>query len=57
MLLSLPGAVVLDFDGDGIAEVDYRQTKHFLITRDFLNAPDQFFKHLFAAEPEQEPNR
>jgi predicted ATPase len=57
MLISLPGAVVLDFDGERIAEVDYRQTKHFLITRDFLNAPEQFFKHLFAAEPETKQDR
>ena len=27
--------------------IDYRDTKHFLITRDFLNRPERFFKHLF----------
>jgi len=54
ILLSFPGAAVLDFDGNRIEEVDYRQTKHFLITRDFLNAPERFFKHLFAVAPGQE---
>ena len=54
ILLSYPGALVLDFDGDRIEEVDYRETKHFLITRDFLNSPERFFKHLFGAPPEQE---
>jgi IS4 transposase len=28
-------------------EINYRETKHFLITRDFLNSPERFFKHLF----------
>jgi predicted ATPase len=55
MLLSLPGATVLDFDGAGIEAVDYRETKHFQITRDFLNAPERFFKHLFAAAADNEP--
>ena len=37
---------LFDLDGDTIREIDYRETKHFLITRDFLNSPDRFFKHL-----------
>ena len=49
MLLSFPGATVLDFDGARIEPVDYRDTHHFTITRDFLNGPERFFKHLFAA--------
>jgi hypothetical protein len=28
-------------------ETTYHETKHFLITRDFLNSPERFFKHLF----------
>ena len=48
ILLSYPGAVLYDLDGDTIRETTYRDTKHFLLTRDFLNAPEQFFKHLFA---------
>jgi predicted ATPase len=47
IILSYPGAVLFDLDGDGIEEIAYRDTQHFLITRDFLNAPDRFFKHLF----------
>jgi predicted ATPase len=49
ILLTYPGAVLFDLDGDRIQEVDYRETKHFLITRDFLNGPERFFKHLFGA--------
>jgi predicted ATPase len=49
ILLSYPGAVLFDLDGDRMQEIDYRETKHFLITRDFLNSPERFFKHLFGA--------
>jgi predicted ATPase len=49
ILLSYPGAVLLDLDGDTIEEIDYRQTRHFLISRDFLNSPERFFKHLFGS--------
>jgi predicted ATPase len=48
MLMAYPGAVVFDLDGELIREVNYRDTKHFLITRDFLNSPERFFAHLFA---------
>lgn len=47
IILSYPGAVLFSLDGDAIQEIDYRETKHFLITRDFLNSPERFFKHLF----------
>jgi predicted ATPase len=54
IILSYPGAVLFSLDGDAIQEIDYRETKHFLITRDFLNAPERFFKHLFAAADDTE---
>lgn len=47
IILSYPGAVLFSLDGDAIQEIDYRETKHVLITRDFLNSPERFFKHLF----------
>jgi predicted ATPase len=47
IVLSYPGAVLFSLDGDAIQEIDYRETKHFLITRDFLDSPERFFKHLF----------
>jgi predicted ATPase len=47
IILSYPGAVLFDLDGDVIREISYRETKQFLITRDFLNSPERFFKHLF----------
>jgi len=39
---------VLSFDGGKIQPVDYRETEHFRLTRDFLNAPERYFRHLLA---------
>jgi predicted ATPase len=50
IILSYPGAVLLSLDGDTIEEIGYRETKQFLITRDFLESPERFFKHLFRGE-------
>jgi predicted ATPase len=47
IILSYPGAVLFSLDSDAIEEIDFRDTKQFLITRDFLNSPERFFKHLF----------
>lgn len=53
ILLAFPGATLLSLDGDAIREVAYTDIDHYKLTRDFLNAPDRFFKHLFA-EPSGE---
>ncbi len=50
ILLTLPGARVMSFSDDGIEEVDYRSTEHFRLSRDFLNAPERYFRHLFDAD-------
>jgi predicted ATPase len=47
IILSYPGAVLFSFDGDGIQQIDYQDTEHYRVTRDFLNAPERYFKHLF----------
>jgi len=47
ILLTLPGARVLSFSDAGIEEVDYRNTEHFRLSRDFLNAPERYLRHLF----------
>jgi predicted ATPase len=56
IILSYPGATLFSLDGDAIQEVDYRDTKHFLITRDFLNSPERFFKHLFGTSGDMGPD-
>jgi predicted ATPase len=47
IILSYPGAVLLNLDGNSIREVAYNETEHYRVTRDFLNAPERFYKHLF----------
>ncbi len=49
IILSYPGAVIFSLDGDTIREIAYRESDHYLITRDFLNAPEKYFKHPFDA--------
>ena len=53
IILSYPGAVLFSLDGDSIREIGYRETEHYLVTRDFLNAPERFFKHLFGTAREE----
>ena len=50
ILLTLPGSVVLSLDGGRLHEVPYEETEHFQLTRDFLNAPGRYFRHLFARD-------
>lgn len=53
IILSYPGATLFSLDDGCIRPVEYKETKHYQITRDFLNAPERFFKHLFERdEPE-----
>ncbi len=46
MLLTFPAAQILSLDGGKLRSVSYEETDHYQITRDFLNAPGRFYKHL-----------
>jgi predicted ATPase len=46
ILLSYPFATVLDLDNN-LKEIDYKETEHFKLTKEFLNNPEPFFRHLF----------
>jgi predicted ATPase len=50
MLLTFPGATVLSLAGGSILPVRYQDTEHYQLMRDFLNSPERFYRHLFAAE-------
>jgi len=52
ILMAFPGATIFSFDGDTLEQVAYRDTEHYRITRDFLDAPERFLRHLL--EPEGE---
>ncbi len=46
ILLALPGATIWSFDERPPAAVAYEDTEHVRVTRDFLNAPGRFLRHL-----------
>ena len=35
--------LILCFDGDRLRTVEYRDTEHYRITKDFLDAPERYF--------------
>jgi predicted ATPase len=47
IILSYPGATLLSMDDGDIREIGYRESNHYVLTRDFLNSPESFHKHLF----------
>jgi predicted ATPase len=50
ILLAYPGAVLLGLDRGPIHAVRYEDTDHYRLTKEFLDAPARFFKHLFERE-------
>ncbi len=46
MLMTLPGAQVLEFSEKGIRPVHYSETEHFRITKYFLNNPERVLHYL-----------
>ena len=46
ILLAFPGARIYSFDRVPIGEVDYASLDHVTLTREFLNAPERFLRHL-----------
>ena len=50
ILITCPGACVYQFDGNGVRQVDYRDTEHFQLTRRFLNDPQRMLNLLLNDE-------
>ncbi|WP_368834444.1 AAA family ATPase [Mycobacterium intracellulare] len=50
ILMAYPGAIIYACTDSGINQVAYRDTEHYLITRDFLQAPEQFLHELLDVE-------
>jgi predicted ATPase len=46
MLAALPDASILLIDGDRFMETPYDELEHVRVTRDFLNAPERYLRHL-----------
>jgi predicted ATPase len=46
ILMALPGARIYSFDRHPVQQVKYEDLDHVTVTRDFLNNPERFLKHL-----------
>jgi len=47
ILMAFPGASILDFNNCPVAEVAYDELEHVTLTRDILNNPQAFLRHLY----------
>jgi predicted ATPase len=43
--MTLPNATIFQF-GENIEKVNYEETEHFSILKNFLNNPEAFLRHL-----------
>ena len=46
ILMAFPNAQILEFSSDGIKNVDYNQTEHYRITKQFLDCPERMLRYL-----------
>jgi predicted ATPase len=44
--MAAPGATIHSFDGGVVRPVAYDDLEHVRFTREFLNAPEAFLRHL-----------
>ncbi len=50
ILLTFPGAGIISFDHGPLEQIDLQETSHFKITRDLLNNPEMYWRHLAATD-------
>lgn len=46
ILLAYPNATIISFDGGSVRKASYEELEHVTITREFLNNPEAFLRHL-----------
>lgn len=46
ILMTFPGAEVLEITADGINSVDYKDTEHYMVTKRFMDAPEKILESL-----------
>lgn len=50
ILMAFPGAEVFELSEEGMKHVSYKDTEHFLVTKQFLNDPDRMLRYLLQEE-------
>lgn len=48
ILMAFPGATILYIDGAEIRKTPFKETIHYQFTRNFLNNPEEFTRHILA---------
>ena len=46
ILMAYPNAQILQFTENGVEEKAYRETEHYKLTKQFIDAPEQMIKYL-----------
>ena len=46
ILMAYPGAILYQLSEQGIAQVSYRETEHFILTKQFLDHPERMLRYL-----------
>lgn len=46
VLMTFPGAEVLEITDEGIQSVDFKETEHFIVTKRFMDAPEKMIEGL-----------
>jgi predicted ATPase len=54
IILAYPGAVLLSLDSNEIRQVEYTDTEHYQVTKQFLASPERYFRHLFSVDPDDD---
>jgi predicted ATPase len=54
IILAYPNATLLSLDSDAIQPVKYTDTDHYRVTKQFLNSPERYFRHLFSGESDDD---
>lgn len=47
ILLAFPNSTIYSCDGNNLDKIEYKDTKHYEITKGFLDNPNQYLNHLF----------
>ena len=50
ILMSYPDAEIFELSDKGINRINYKDSEHYRITKDFIDKPEVMFKHLFAED-------
>ena len=51
ILMAYPKATIYSLEDQAIRRVEYRETEHYAVTRQFLNDPEGMLGQLFNDEP------